>query len=366
MSGAEVGLFGAGAIGSRVAGLLPASIAVTVADAQQVLPENLSTSLFDAADCFRPKAVVTADRRRARGAIARALHGDVRFTVRPGLVRALDAVVLALDNPTAIRDVVEAIWGGAVTGPLLLVLTCGNQSTRGGYQVRCFATGRNASCPVCLWGETERHADRLASATSCDETTAPRASAEAAAAAADAGVRLLLRWLEGDRSVAGGRHQRDSAGPEYVIRMPPHPVPGCPVAHHPDESRVIELDGGIDDLTVGAIVERLIAEAGDDATVLLGRRSIPMLGMECLRCRLVSPAPLRLLPAAAIERGCSCSEPRRPLATRSQVGARELLAPEVAAITLRQFGSGPGEEILAVGRKGVVRLRARFRWSEVP
>jgi hypothetical protein len=365
VSSAEVGLFGAGAIGSRVAGLLPPSVAVTVADAQQVLPENLPTSLFDAADCFRPKAVVTAGRRRARGAIARALHGDVRFTVRPGLVRALDALVLALDNPAAVRDVVETVWGGAVTGPPLLVLTCGNQATRGGYQVRCFATGRDASCPVCLWGEAERRADRLASGASCGETAAPRASAEAAGAAADAGVRLLLRWLEGDRSLAGSRHQRDSVGPAYVIRMPSRPVPGCPVPHHPDEARVVELDGGIDDLTVGAVAERLIAEAGEDAAVLFGRRSIPMLGMECLRCRLVSPAPLRLLPAAASERGCSCSEPRRPLATRSQVGARELLAPDVAAITLRQLGSGPGEELLAVGGKGVVRLRTRFTWSEV-
>src|SRR5262249_39379623 len=217
----------------------------------------------------------------------------------------------------------------------------------------------------CLWGEAERRADRLASGASCAETTAPRASAEAAAAAAHAGVRVLLRWLEGDRSLAATRHQRDSDAPEYVIRMPRRPVPGCPVPHHPDEARPVDLDRGIDELTVREVAERLIAEAGDDATLLLGRRSIPMLGMECLRCRQVSPAPLRLLPAAVGEHGCCCAEPRRPLATRSQVGARELLAPEVAEITLRGFGSGPGEEFLAVGRKGVVRLRIRFAWSEV-
>src|SRR5262249_45476400 len=163
---------------------------------------------------------------------------------------------------------------------------------------------------------------------------------------ADAGVRVLLRWLAGDRCLAATRHQRDSDAPEYLIRMPRHPLPGCPVPHHPDEARPVDLDRGIDELTVGEVAERLVAEAGDDTTLLLGRRSIPMLGMECLRCRRVSPAPLRLLPAAVGERGCSCAEPCRPLATRSQVGVRELLVPEVAKITLRRFGSGPGEEIL--------------------
>ena len=365
MPAVEIGLLGAGAIGSRVAALLPRAFGCTVVDNQHVLPENLDTSRFEPEDCFRPKATVTAARRGASAGGARALHGDVRYAVRPGLVRALDAVLLCLDNPTAIRDVTEAVWDAGIAGIPLLVLTCGNAATRGGYQVRLFLAGRDRACPCCLWGQGERDADRRARGASCAVTTAPRASASAAEAAAEAGVRVLLRWLDGDRGAVGARVQRDGDGAEYVIRMPASPVAGCPVSHHPETVLQVDLGGGIDAVTVGAVAERAIAEAGDDAQILLGRRAVPMMGLTCPRCRVLTAAPLRLLPAATSSRQCECPGTLQPLATRSQVGAHELVAPDSAGLTLRQFGSGPGEELLAVGSRGAVLLRTSFEWGEI-
>src|SRR6185295_11277562 len=108
----------------------------TSIDAQLVLPENLATSRFEGDECFQPKAVATAARRRAAGAVARAIHGDVRYVLRPGLVRALAALLVAVDNQAAVRDVVEMVWDAGITGMPLFVLTCGNAGTGGGYQVR--------------------------------------------------------------------------------------------------------------------------------------------------------------------------------------------------------------------------------------
>jgi len=364
-TGADVLILGAGAVGSHLVRRLPSWLRLTIADAQVVDRENLSTSCFVAPDCGLPKAEVAAARHRTRGGTARALVGDVCFTVRPGLLRAHGVVVTALDNVSALRDVVEALWGAAIGGPPLLVLTCGNEATGGGCQVRCFPTGRDAVCPCCLWGQAERQADRLSQGASCAGADAPRASAAAAQEAADLGMRTLLGWLDGDRSAAGRRIQRDRGGGEYAIRLPDRPVPGCAVPHHADDERVVDLAVGIDDLLVGTLAERALAEVGDDAVVLLDRRKVPMLGMACRGCGHVSAAPLRLLPAAAGARCCGCPDPPRALATRSQVGAHELRAPDVARLTLREFGSGPGDEVRVAGSGGAARLRARFDWSEV-
>jgi hypothetical protein len=102
---------------------------------------------------------------------------------------------------------------------------------------------------------------------------------------------------------------------------------------------------------------------GDDAEIVLGRRAAPMLGMSCTRCHLVAPAPPS--PPAAVAGACTCGGMLRPLATRPRVSARELAAADVAGLTLRDFGSAPGEELLAVGMRGAARLRTRFDWTEV-
>jgi hypothetical protein len=365
MSSVEIGIFGAGAIGSRLGTHLPASVGCTFVDNQTVLPENVDVSRFTADDCFKPKAIVAAARQRAAGGAGHALCGDVRYAIGPGLVRRLAAVAVALDNPTAIRDVVEIMWGADIRVPLI-VLTCGNDGTGGGYQARFSLAARTSSCPCCFWGAGERAADRHAHGTSCAATTAPRASAEAAEAAARAGAGLLLGWLDGDRSRLGARVQRDGGGAEYVIRMPETPTPGCPVPHHRQRERLVDLGGDIGAVTMQAFAERAMTEAGDDAEVLLGRRVVPMVGLQCPRCDAIVSAPLRLLPAAATaSASCACAVPPRPLATRSQVWARELLAPDVARLTLRDFGAAPGDEFLIVGRKEAVRLGATFDWQEV-
>jgi hypothetical protein len=361
----EIGILGVGAIGSHTAHLLATAFGSTLVDNQSVLPENLATSRFAAADCFRPKAVVAAAYRRACGAVSRAICGDVRYAVRPGLVRALSALVLCLDNPTAIGDVAHTIWDADVTTAPMFILTCGNEATRGGYQVRVFRPGRTRLCPCCLWGSTQRQADRLGRGASCAVTSAPRASADAAEAAADAGLRLLQRWLDGDDGIAGTRTQSDGAGGEYVIRMPAAPVARCWIPHDPRDETLIELDGGIDALTTGMLAERALLTIGPDAEFVLGRRAVPMMGMRCPRCGLVTAAPLRLVPAATPSRQCGCEAALVPFATRSRVGARELAASDAASLTLRAFGSGPGEEFLAVGAAGAVRLRTRFDWKEV-
>jgi hypothetical protein len=365
MSSVEIGIFGVGAIGSRLEAHLPASFGCTFVDNQRVLPENVAVSRFTADDCFKPKASVAAARRRVAGGAGRALCGDVRYAIGPGLIRELAGVVVALDNPSAIRDVVEIVFGSDIRVPLLVV-TCGNDGTGGGYQVRFFLAGRPSSCPCCFWGAGERDADRQARGASCAATTAPRASAAAAEAAAQAGARLLLGWLNGDRSSVGVRVQRDGEGGEYVIRMPRTPMPGCPVPHHPQSERRMDLGGNVGTVTLRVFAERAIVEAGDDAEIVLGRRSVPMVGMECPRCQLISGAPLRLLPAAMAISSCACAAPPRPLASRWQVWARELLAPDVAELTLREFGAAPGDEFLVVGSRGAVRLGATFDWRELP
>jgi hypothetical protein len=124
---------------------------------------------------------------------------------------------------------------------------------------------------------------------------------------------------------------------------------------------VVALPGGVDEVTIGDVVAAALRHAGDDAVIPLGRRAVPMGGMGCPRCHAVSGAPLRLLPAAAGT--CGCGGPRAPLATRSQIGVRELAA--AAALSLRAFGSAPGEELVAVGSAGVVRLRTSFDWKEL-
>jgi hypothetical protein len=275
-------------------------------------------------------------------------------------------LLVALDNPTAIRDVVEVLWDGAVAHLPLIVMTCGNAATGGGHQVRVFLPARDRLCPCCLWGDAERQADGEGRGASCAVTSAPRASAEAAEAAAGAGLRVLARWLDGDRTLAGTRTQCDGAGrPEYAIRLPAAPMGGCPVAHHAQTETIIALDGTVDTLTVGALAERALASAGADAELLFGRRSLPMVGMSCPRCGRFTAAPLRLMPAATASRQCGCGSALAPVATRSRVGARELLASDAAPLTLRAFGSGPGEELLAVGSRRTVRLRTRFDWKEM-
>jgi hypothetical protein len=364
--GIEVALLGAGAIGSRVAAALPTEFSSTIVDNQLVSPENLATSCFTPDDCHQPKAHVATARRRERGAVSRAMHGEVRYAVRPGFVRAQSAVLIALDNPSGIRDVVDMLWDAAIAHVPLIIMTCGNATTGGGHQVRAFLPARDRACPCCVWGHVERLADRHGRGASCAVTSAPRASAEAAEGAAVSGLRLLRRWLDGDDSIAGVRTQCDAAGrPEYAIRMPAHPVRGCSVPHHAQLETGIDLDGTIDTLTVGAIAERALATAGADAEILVGRREIPMMGMSCKHCGTIAPPPLRLMSAATAAPPCGCPGTLVPLATRSRVGARELASSDAAAVTLRAFGSGPGEELLAVGSAGTVRLRARFEWKEL-
>jgi uncharacterized OB-fold protein len=365
MSATEIGQLGAGAIGSVFAALLPTGFASTIVDNQLVSPENLATSRFAPEDCFRPKASVAAEGRRRHGAVARAIHGDVRYAVRPGLVRSLSALFVAVDNPTALKDIADMLWD-AVAGVPVFVMTCGNQTTGGGYQVRVFLPARERACACCLWGQAERDADRRGRGASCAVTSAPRASAEAAEAAAVAGLRLLDRWLDGDQTIAGIRTQCDATGrPEYPITMPSAPVPGCTVPHHRQMETVVDLDGSVDTVTVGTVAERALASAGADAEFLLGRREIPMLGMRCTRCGHVTAPLLRLLPAAAVPPPCGCDATLVPFATRSRIGARELAASDAAPLQLRAFGSTPGEELLAVGSAATVRFRTRFDWKEI-
>jgi hypothetical protein len=116
---------------------------------------------------------------------------------------------------------------------------------------------------------------------------------------------------------------------------------------------------------VGALAERALAIAGADAVLLLGRRQMPMLGISCSGCGGFTAPPLRLLPAATASAACGCTSPFVPFATRSRIGARELAASDAAPLTLRVWGSSPGEELLAVGCAGSVRLRTQFDWEDM-
>jgi len=354
----HVALAGCGAIGLRVAEGIADDVSLAAVDVDVALPENRNTP-FVPEELFQPKAAVVAGRRRARGGVGYALVGDVRYVLRPGLVAAVDAVVLALDNPRAIRDAADAIWAGGRADLLVLALGCGGED---GWLARLFTVP--GVCAPCLFGPDERDADRRADGASCAATSAPRAGAGAAAAAASAGARLLAAWLAGDRALAGRRVQSEHAGgPASIVRMPASPSPHCPVPHGPREPHA-EIDA-IGTVTVGALAERAMAAAGDDAEFLLGRRGVPLGGMYCPVCRTTWAVPPLLLPAARAVRHCRCAAPPRPLGERSTVSARELLARDVASLTLAAWGAGHGDEVRARGRRGTVRLRCRFAWEEL-
>ena len=356
----EVLVAGCGAIGWYFAALLDLSDGATFGDVDRVMPENLGVSGFTAEDLGKEKAAVLAGRRRAQGGLGRALVGDLRYTLRPGLARALGCAVLCLDNARAVRDVSEVLWPAGSGHRLVLVLTCGRKAQ---YQVRLL--DGLGPCPVCFFGAGERHADRTAEGATCSATSAPRASAAAAEAAARAGAELLARWRAGERSLANCRIQRDAAGAEaYTIRLPAAPSPGCPVPHS-GSSDAHEPLGAIAEVTVGVLVERAIGCAGDDAVLLLGRRAVPLAGIYCPDCRRTHPAPLRLLPAAQAARPCGCTAPLRPLGERNAVSARELLVPALASLTLAAWGAGHGDEFVVAGRKGRVRLCCRFEWGDL-
>jgi hypothetical protein len=363
---AAILIAGVGAIGSRLAARLERGLRLVLADRDRVAPENVGVAVFDTAEIGHPKAAAMTRRRQAAGGVAHALEGDLRYSLRPGLVRELTAVVLCLDNPGAVRAAALALWADAAPGTAVLVLTCGG--AEGGYQARLHEPP--GLCPACLHGAAERRAAHTEGGASCADTTAPRASAAAAEAAAGAGAELLARRLGGDRSLAGCRLQRDDGAAPYVVRMPPAPAPLCPAAHgarRPPEAAVEALGGGIWQVTVGTLAERALARAGDDAEIVLGDRAVPLGGLYCPRCGALAPAAPLLVPAAvaAAPRPCGCGAPLGPLGERAAVGARELLDPALAPLSLRAWGAGPGDELVAVGRRGAVVLRCPFTWEEL-
>jgi len=349
IDGHFIALLGCGAIGSRVARHLPANAEILCVDDQVVAPENLGIANFDVGDLFEPKARVVAAHRRAAGGRARALVGDIRYRFRPGLARHLAAACLCLDNRAAIRDACAALWSGRPDLPVF-ILTCGSGRE---YQIRVCVTRR--TCPLCTWTPDERHDVAPAYVTTCADTTAPRASAAAAEGAARAGARLVAASLAGDRSAAGLRLQCDGRD-EYAIRMPATPSAACPMPHA--EPGPIEwLGGAIDGITVGGLAARALTHAGEDAEIVLGRRSVPLGGLYCAACRTTAAAPQRLLPAALRHKICDCPMPTlRPLGERTRLGARELLAAPEATLTLAAWGAGAGDVFDAVGDKGHVRL----------
>jgi molybdopterin/thiamine biosynthesis adenylyltransferase len=227
MDGGATVVAGSGAIGSRFAAHVDRAERVVFLDADRVTVENLGIAAFTERDLGLPKAEVLAERRRATGLSAGALDGELRYVLRPGLVRALDAAVLCLDNASAIRDAADAIWSDARPGIPVVVLGCG--AADGGYQARLFRAG--GSCPVCLMSDSERRAMGRHGTTGCSAVaTAPRASLHAAEAAAVCGAAVLARFRAGEHDLADCRVQRDgAAGSEYRIRMPATPSPRCPV-----------------------------------------------------------------------------------------------------------------------------------------
>jgi hypothetical protein len=361
----ETLLAGCGAIGSRLTAAVPAgTMAFTFADQQRVAPENVGVAAYGDADVGAAKAAVLRARWRGLGGEGRALPGDVRYTVRPGLIDRLDAVVACLDNATAIRDLTAVVWSSGSAPLPVLALTCGGEA--GGYQARLFV--RPGTCAVCLFGIAERQADEIALGASCVDTSAPRASAAAAEAAAVAGATMLARWLAGDRSLVNARLQCDPGSPAYVVHMPPAPSPGCPVSHLAagGDTRVEDVGSTIAAVAVGTLAERALASAGDDAEILLERRAIARAGLYCSHCRATAPAALLLLPAAVARwSGCGCGAPLRPLGTRATIPARELLESSVASLTLAAWGAGHGDAFAVVGRLGRIRLRCAFNWGDL-
>ncbi len=342
-----IALLGCGAIGSRLAAHLPADADVVCIDDQVVAPENLGIASFGAGDLSQPKARVVAAHRRAAGGRARALVGDIRYRLRPGLARHLGAACLCLD--AAIRDACAALWSGRPDLPVF-ILTCGSGRE---YQIRACVTPR--TCPLCTWTPDERDDVAPAYVATCADTTAPRASAAAAETAARAGARLVAATLAGDRSVAGLRLQCDGRD-EYAIRMPATPSAACPIPHA-DPGPIEWLGGAIDRITVGGLAARALTHAGEDAEIVLGRRAVPLGGLYCPTCRATAAASPRLLPAAFRQKICDCPQPTlRPLGERRRLGARKLLAAPEATLTLAAWGAGAGDVFDAVGQKGHVRL----------
>jgi molybdopterin/thiamine biosynthesis adenylyltransferase len=357
-------LAGCGAIGSRLADALPEDCDVVFVDRDRVEPENLGVASFGAGDLGLAKADVLAARYRARRGVGRALCGDLRYTLRPGLAAAIDVAVLCLDNASALYDAASSLWAASVVPELVVTVGCGGRD--GGSQVRLFVP--RGPCPVCLFGEGERRADALGDRTSCAERTAPRASAEAAAEAASAALTLLGRWQLGDRSLANARVQRDGAGPPYVIRMPCEPSPRCPVPHGDAwlATPVEDLGGTVASLSLATVAERALALGGDDAEVLLGRRSVPLAGVHCPACGATAPASPLLLPVALRScRPCGCDVEPRPLGESPRVAASALLSRELRDLCLAAWGAGHGDELVVSGSRGSVRLRCAFDWSDL-
>jgi hypothetical protein len=339
-------------------------VEIVLADRDRVVAENLEVSAFAPVDLGKEKAAVLASRRRQGGLPSRVLHGELRYTVRPGLVRQLDAAVLCLDNPSAIHDAALVLWEAAPTSLPVFALTCGGAD--GGYQVRVFV--QPGLCPVCLYGRHERDMDRLGLGVSCTDTSAPRASAAGAEGAARAGAALLGRWLGGEHGLANLRVQRDAGGAAYAIRMPDRVSPSCAV--HAESAAVMnggeQLGGPIAEVTLADLARRVMERVGGDAEIDLGRRATPLGGLYCSACRRLSPAPFTLLPAAAAAgRTCRCDAPLRPLGERHSLGAAELLEPSLARLTLEAWGAGHGDEIVACGSRGRARFRCDFEWRDV-
>ena len=351
-------VLGCGAIGSRLPAHLPADVDLLCVDRERVASENVGVGAFTSADVLAMKATVVAAGYRARGGVARALVGDVRYAVRPGLVRAVDLVVVSLDNKSAILDACVAVWAARPDLPVL-ILGCGADL---GYQVRVSVTP--AACPACTWSEAERFEEAPGETASCADTSAPRAAARAAEAAAAAASQVIAALAAGDRRMVGRRLQSDG-GREFVLNLPPAPSSGCPVPHLPGDRRCEPLGGSIDTVTVGTLATRALLTAGADAEILLGRRALPLGGLYCPRCRRTGPAPLRLLPAAAAGFApCGCGS-ARPLGVRTSTPAAELLAAPAAALTLAAFGAGHGDVFVVAGGKGSATLEASFTWSDL-
>ena len=220
-------------------------------------------------------------------------------------------------------------------------------------------------CPACAFGRVERDAAaRALRGAVCAQATAPRASAGSAAAAGAAGARLLGRWLAGDRSVAGCRMQDDGGG-DYRAAMPAEVSPYCTAAHE-DALPLVDLGGSVSTVSVGELAERALAHAGHDAAILLGRRSVPLGGLYCPSCHAHWGSPPILMPAAITRpRPCACPATPRPLGERHEIAAHELLALDGGAPSLAAIGAAPGDEFVAAGDAGRVRLRTTFDWHEL-
>jgi hypothetical protein len=179
----------------------------------------------------------------------------------------------------------------------------------------------------------------------------------------------MAGWRSGDRSLANCRVQCDPGGAEFVVRMPGDPSARCPVAHDTSEraaGRIIDLGAPIAAVTVAMLATGALTHAGDDAAFVLGRRGVPLGGLYCGSCGTIAPTAPLLLPAArAAWRACACGAPPRPLGQRTTIAVRELLGGDVAALTLAAWGAGHGDEFVAVGSHGCLRLRCTFDWEDI-